>query len=520
MRNSLKKTIPLKKRTLNLLAAVMIGLPLVVAHGAELRVGFSTDAVTMDPGNHRHRETETIIRNMYDGLLTRDSKMNVVPELAESWKAIGIQTYEFTVRRGVTFHDGTPLTADDVAFTFERLITEGALGGQTSPRKDLLGPLKAVRVVDSRVVHFVFGEPWPMLPAMLPFQEVVSKRFTEKVGPAGMARQVNGTGPFRLVEWRKGDSIIMERFEDYYGGAPGVPPVGSACVDRVIFKIISYNESRVAALLAGDVDIINDVPPHAIQVIENAPNTRIVRVNGVRSFFIALNNQSRPFSDLRVRQAVAHAIDKAWIIDTILRGNATPISGILSPDAFGKNRGLAEYRYDPERAKKLLAEAGYPGGVDVALDVDEASKSVAERIALQLSKVGIRTKIVVGEVVQLQEKWRTQGKPKTGDMWFTSWGNSSLDPVGIFVPTHRTSARGNSAGYGNPELDALLDAAGVELDRRKRADMYRKAEAVVNRDLPYVYLWVPRDAYGLSTRVAGWHPSPDSRINLHDVCVK
>ena len=508
------------EKTIGLLIAVTIALPLMVAHGAELRIGFSTDALTMDPGDHRDRMTETIIRNMYDGLLTRDSKMKVVPELAESWRAIDTKTYEFKLRKGVMFHDGTPLTADDIKFTFERLITEGAIGGQTSPRKGLLGPLKEVRVVDSHTVHFVLEEPWPILPAMLPFQEVVSKTFAEKVGPRGMATLVNGTGPFKLVEWRRGDSIIMKRFDHYYGGAVDIPPVGTACVDGVIFKIIPYNESRVAGLLARDVDIINDVPPHAIKVIENTPQTQIVTVNGTRSFFIALNNQKAPFNNIKVRRAVAHAINRELIIDTILHGNATPISGILSPDAFGKNKRLAEYNYDPERAKKLLAGAGYFDGIDVTLDVNEAFEDVAEAIGFQLNKVGIRTKIVVGEPGQLRKKWRTQGKPKTGDMWFTSWGNSSLDPVGIFVPTHRTNDRGNSAGYANPELDALLDAAGAEIDRTKRAEMYAKAEAMVNRDLPYVYLWVPMDVYGLSTRVVGWQPSPDSRINLHDICLE
>jgi peptide/nickel transport system substrate-binding protein len=508
------------KRIISFLTAVTIALPLVVAHGGELRVGFSMDALTMDPGNHRGRETETIIRNMYDGLLTRGAKMNVVPELAESWKAIDVTTYEFKLRKGVTFHNGTPLTADDIKFTFERLITEGAIGGETSPRKGLLGPLKEVGIVDSHTVHFILEEPWPSLPAMLPFQEVVSKAFVEKVGPRGMATQVNGTGPFKLLRWIKDDSIIIERFDDYYGGATDIPPVGKACVDRVIFKIIPYNESRVAGLLAGDVDIINDVPAHSIKVIENKPNARILTVNGTRSFFIALNNQKAPFNNIKVRQAVAHAINKELIIDSLLRGDATPISGILSPDAFDKNRKLPKYHYDPEKAKEFLNYAGHPDGIDVALDVDEAFKDVAEAIALQLNQVGIRTKIVVGELGQLRKKWRTQGKPKTGDMWFTSWGNSSLDPVGIFVPTHRTNDRGNSAGYANLKLDALLHAAGVELDRAKRAEMYARAEAMVNRDLPYIYLWVPRDVYGLSTRVVGWQPSPDSRINLHDVCVK
>jgi peptide/nickel transport system substrate-binding protein len=119
----------------------------------------------------------------------------------------------------------------------------------------------------------------------------------------------------------------------------------------------------------------------------------------------------------------------------------------------------------------------------------------------------------------LTQKWRTEGGPKEGDMYLSSWGNSSLDPFDIFVPTHRTNDRGNSAGYANPELDALLDEAGVEIDRERRAELYQQAEAIVNAEVPYVYLWVPQDIYGVSTRLSNWSPSPDSRINLHDACL-
>jgi peptide/nickel transport system substrate-binding protein len=242
-------------------------------------------------------------------------------------------------------------------------------------------------------------------------------------------------------------------------------------------------------------------------------------VNGTRSFFIAMNMQGEIFDDPKVRQAAAHAIDRDLLIDKILAGNAVSISGILSPDAFGSSE-LPAYSYDPEKSKALLAEAGFPDGIDVTMDVEGAFKDTAEAVASLLTKAGIRTTVAVGEGAQLTEKWRTQGKPKTGDMYFTSWGNGSLDPFDIFTPTHRTNDRGNSAGYANPQLDAILDAAAVELDVAKRAAMYREAELMINADLPYVYLWVPQDIYGVSKRLKGWKPSADSRINLHDACVE
>ncbi|MCA1243424.1 ABC transporter substrate-binding protein [Stappia stellulata] len=500
--------------------AAALGVSLSAVQASELRVGFTLDAMTLDPANHRNRETETIIRNMYDGLVTRDGDMKVVPEIAESYELVSPTVYDFRIRDGITFHDGSPLTAEDVRFTLERLTAEGAMGdGQTSPRKSLLGPVESIEVRDGNTVRITLSEPWPILPAMLPFQEIVSKAFVEKVGTEGLATQVNGAGPFKLVDWRKGDAIIMERFEGYYGGAPSIEPVGKACVERAIFKIIPESASRVAALLSGDVDIINELPPFSVEQVKNNPGTDVMTVNGTRSFFVAMNMEGELFSNPKVRQAAAHAIDKDLIIDRILGGNAARIEGILSPDAFAASTDLPVYEYDPEKARALLAEAGYPDGVEVTMDTVGAYKDIAEAVASLLTKGGFNTRVAVGEGAQMTQKWRTKGGPKSGDMYFTSWGNGSLDPFDIFTPTHRTNDRGNSAGYSNPEVDRLLDEAAVELDTEKRAALYRKAEQIVNAELPYLYLWVPQDIYGVSKRLKGWRPSADSRINLHDACV-
>lgn len=486
----------------------------------ELRIGFARDADTLDPGNHRNRETETIIRNMYDGVLTRDSSMVIHPEIAESYQQVSPTEYDFVIRDGIKFHDGTDLTVEDVKFTLERLFEQGGMGnGQTSPRQSLLGPMESVEILDSNTLRVHLSEPWPLLPAMLPFQEVVSKDFVEKVGSDGMASQVNGTGPFELVRWNRGESIVMERFDDYYGGAEGIAPADVACVERAIFRVIPESSSRVAALLAGDVHIISELPTFSVNQVRNNADTDVMAVNGTRSFFIAMNNESELFSDIRVRKALAHALDKELIVDRILDGFATPIDGILSPEAFGKNRDLPSFEYDPDKARQLLAEAGYPDGIEITLDVEGAYRDTAEAIGSVLSKSGITTNVSVSEGAILTQKWRTEGEEKSGDLYMTSWGNGSLDPHGIFVPTHRTNDRGNSAGYANPEVDDLLDRAAVEVDTEKRAGMYQQAEAIAAADVPYIYLWVPQDLYGVSKRLSGWSPSPDSRINLHDACL-
>lgn len=496
------------------LGTSLIALFAMSVQAADIRVGFGLDALTLDPGNHRSRETETILRNMYDGLLTRDSKMKVVPELVSSWKQIDPTNYEFKLKQGVKFHSGDEMTAEDVKFTFDRIIKKNMIDGKSSPRAGLLGPMKEVTVVDKYTVRFTLESPWAILPSMLPFQEVVSKAFVQKVGDAAMATQVNGTGPFKLVEWRRGDSITMERFAGYYGGAADIPPVGPAKAERVIFKIIPENSSRVAALLAGDVDIATELPAHMMKQIESSTNAVVMKVRGTRTFFVSLNNTKPPFNNPLVRQAANHALDKKLLIARILQGTATPVNGVLSPDAFGFDASLKTYDYSPALAKKLLAQAGFPNGIDVTLDVEGSFAETAQAIGSLLTKVGIRTKVVVGEGTVLKSKWLTD-KNKTGDMWMTSWGNGSLDPEDIFAPTLRTNDRGNSAGYSSGVVDGLLSAASTETDAAKRADMFVKAQKQVNADAPWIFLWVPEDVYGVSKRLKGWQPSADSRINLH-----
>ncbi len=438
------------RRTL-LPALAAVALHWIPAHAADLKVGFTVDAVTLDPGNYRSRDTETLLRLMYDGLATHDRQMKVVSGLASGWHARDPLTYDFTLRNDVKLHGGGTLTADDVVFTFTRLMTAGAINGQTSPRKDLLGPLKSVEKIDDTTVRFTLSQPWPVFPAMLTFQEVMPKAFADKVGAAGLATQEDGTGPFKLVQWRRGEQFVLERFPGYFGG-------GAACIDHLIVKVIPENASRVAALLAGDVDIINELPVDAIRQVEANPSTKVASVNGTRTFFVSLNNTRPPFNDARVRQAANYALNKQVIIDRILRGHAVALNGVMSPDAFGFNPALPSYGYDVAKAQALLAEAGHADGIDVTLDTDGAGKDMAEAIAALLTQAGIRTKVAVGEATQVRAKWLAKG-PHDGDMWLSSWGNGSLDPIDIFNPTLHTGGSGNSSGYSSPEVDKLLDAA-------------------------------------------------------------
>ncbi|HEY8530720.1 MAG TPA: ABC transporter substrate-binding protein, partial [Limnochorda sp.] len=263
-------------------AATLLALTLPAQADAPLDtlvVGIDEDAITLDPMNFRHRQTETILRNIYDGLVTRTPDMEIVPELAESWEQVDDTTWLFYLRRGVTFHDGTPFTAEDAAYSINRTVKDGAMGGQTSPRQGLLGNVIGAEAVDEYTLKIVTNGPWPALLAFLPFHLMVPAETGD-----GMIETPIGTGPFRFVEWQRGQRVVLERYDEYYGGSPEIPPVGPAQVKRVIFQALPEPASRLAALRAGEIDIMVDVPVDQIGAIEADPNLQLMAVNGTRSF--------------------------------------------------------------------------------------------------------------------------------------------------------------------------------------------------------------------------------------------
>lgn len=331
-----------------------------LSRGDTLVVALRTNAIiTLDPAMHRDRETETVIRNIFDGLVTRTHGSDVVPELAESWRQVSPTTYVFTLRRGVRFHNGDPLTPEDVVYTFERILREGAIGGQTSPRRGLLGPLERVEKVTETQVRFVLSAPFPpFLQALVHFQ-IVPRRYIQQVGDRVFAERPIGTGPFRFVRGRLDSDILLERFALYYGGSPDIPPVGPARLRRAVFRMMPEPSTRIAALLAGEVHIVQAVPPDLLGRLENNPRVQVKVAEGTRVYMIELNNKRPPFNDVRVRQALNYAINWDEILRSIYRGYGQRLATAFLPSGFGYDPTLRPYPYDPQRARQLLREAGY-----------------------------------------------------------------------------------------------------------------------------------------------------------------
>ncbi len=317
-------------------------------------IGMRTNAIlTLDPAMFRDRETEAVLRNIFDSLVKRTLEGEVVPNVASAWRVIDDTTFEFDLVEGITFSNGEPLTSDDVVFTFQRIITEGAIDGQTSPRAGLLGPLNRVEAVDDHSVRFYYNATFPqelLMQALVHFQ-IVPHDYINEVGVARFTEQPIGSGPFTFAGGTLDGQVTLQRNGSYWAGAPQL--------QTVVFRMMPEPSTRVAALLSGEVHIIQAVPPDLVDRIANVPNVAVHTAPGTRAYAIELNNASPPFDDVRVRQALNYAIDWDSILTNIYQGYADRLATAFLPSGFGYNPDLAPYPYDPDRARELLREAGY-----------------------------------------------------------------------------------------------------------------------------------------------------------------
>ncbi len=502
-----------------------------------LIVGLASAPVSLDPADYRHRTTETVIRNMFDGLVTRDTRSGVHLELAEEMTWLDDTTLEVKLRQGVKFHDGTEMTADDVVFTFNRIIQENAIEypePHTSPRKGLIAPLESIEKVDDYTVRMHFSGPWPPAMQLLVHQQIVPKAYLEEVGTKGFIEHPIGTGPFKFVSAKPGlEEIVMERFDDYYGGAPDLEPVGPACVERVVFRVIPEASTRVAALLAGEVDIIQAVPPELVDTLAQTPGIQVKTAPGTRPIWMEMNVNKAPFDDVRVRQALNYAVDKDLIVEEIYGGRAVVLPGPLSPFNNFVNKKLKPYPYDPDKALALLEEAGWTdsdgdGILDkngqpfaFTIDTEERFRSLAEALADQFRAIGIDATVRFWEYGVIKPQLLAGERMA----FLRDWGDSAFDPVGHFEAKWHgyvegsPYGRGNFSGYNNERVNELIKLGETTADVEERRKIYDEAQEIVYEEAPAVFLILPEVAEAASERVQNWEPASDSRINLHDVCL-
>jgi peptide/nickel transport system substrate-binding protein len=503
-----------------------------------LIVGIDSAPQTLDTADYSHRQTETVLRNMFDGLVTRDTRSGVHLEIAEEMNWIDDLTLEVKLRQGVTFHDGTELTSDDVVYTYMRIITENAIEfpePHSSPRKGFVGSLESIEKVDDYTVKMHFGAPFPPYEQLFVHNQIVPMKYLDEVGTQGFVENPIGTGPFKFVSAQPGlTEIVMERYDGYYGGSPDLEPVGEACVQNVVFRVIPEASTRVAALLAGEVDIIQAVPPELVDTLAQTPGVQVKSAPGTRPMWAQLNVSQPPFDDVKVRQALNYAVDKQLIVDAIYGGRAVAIPGPLSPFNNFVNKSLEPYAYDPDLALSLLEEAGFSdsdedGILDkngqpfsFTIDTVETYSELSEAVASQLRTLGIDASVRVWEYGVVKPQLYACERSS----WLRGWGDSAFDPVGHFEATWHTYeegvptyGRGNFGCYSNERVDELIKQGESTADAAERQTIYDEAQQIIYDEAPAIFLILFDAAEAASESVTNWEPASDGRVNLHDVCI-
>jgi peptide/nickel transport system substrate-binding protein len=475
----------------------------------EIVVGLGAEPRTMLAVTIVDWTTNAQLEHIYDRLLDRDAKsLKPKPMLATGWKIVNDTTWEFTLRKGVKFHNGEPFDAQSVKATMEYLQDPNTKSHYAAYWK----LVKEVQVVDPYTVRFVTEKPWPSLidRASLTDFLVMPAKALKELGPAKLGEKPIGTGPFKFVEWRRDERLVVERNPDYWAGP--------ADVSRVTFRFIPEFSARMAALLSGEIDVMKDVPPHAVDAIERSGRAKIRAAVSSRINYLALVNlKPGPMQDLRVRRAINHAVDVDELIAQVLKGRASRICGPLSP----ANIDFAKvdcYKYDPSRAQALFKDAGLdPKTLTLTLDTPSGryplDKDVSLAIGAQLQRLGIKTNVVVNEWGTHLDKIKNRN---TGDMFFLGWGPSVFGQ-GVIEPLFQASQ--TYASYGNNKaIDEEIGKTISIVDPKGRAAAYAKVAQMIRDEAPWVPLWQQHDLYGVAQTVE-WTPRADEKVWMYDAKV-
>ncbi len=467
-----------------------------------ITIAQASDAQTMDPGRHTHFPTANVLFHIFDALVTVDEDGRFQPALAESWSNPNPLTWQFKLRRGVRFHNGEEFNADAVKFSFDRVLNREF----RSPMLARISHIRSVDVVDPFTVNFTTAAPFPtMLFSVVEASFaalIMPPRYARETAPEVLARQPVGTGPYRFVEWRRDDRVVLEANPDYWGGAPRIR--------RAVWRPISETRTRIAELRSGGVDLAGDIPPEEVAGLNRAP-TKVVDVASDALFFFAFETlRPSPLQDRRVRQAMHYAIDVDAIQRAIMGGYGRRIAVTLPRTAFGYPQDMQPYPYDPARARALLAEAGHANGFALPLTARQGrylkDREVMEACFGYLSRVGIRV-----EARYLEQSVWAQVSERRGREGLIFGGWSGMDADLVWYPLLYTGQF--QSYYSNPQLDALLDRGRSSVDQDERLRIYRQAAEIIKDDAPLLPLFQPPLIYGLNARL-NWRPRTDTMINL------
>ncbi len=486
-----------------LAATAIAGAPAAAGKPAPkgtLTIAMARIIETLDPPLSLSVGNWSVSMTMFDSLVTIGPDGKVQPMLATKWEILDPLTWRFTLRRGVKFHDGQPFTSAAVKFSLDRIVdpaTKARQVGYWQSYDRTETPDDSTAIIKTKVP---VGNLLSNLAVTMIVPPTLSRPLTEK--PIG-------TGPFKFVEWVVDDHLTVQANADYWQGPPKV--------ERIIFRSIKEQTTRFSALLAGQVDLIDQILPEQIDRAKATPGITIIRqpTSFIRQLW--LSGGRPPFDNNKVRQAFKHAIDTKTIVDDIMQGNAEIVDGCLGKTVFGYTK-QARSPHDPAKAKALLAEAGYKDGFSVDLkfgaDLYPKQKEIAETIAAQLGQVGIRAKVMP----QDQALWVEELLALKWDMEIVGAASPAGDGDD---PLRRLwHSRNKRLTWSSPELDRLLLDQQAEVDPAKRQAIFGNICRLLYEEGPVVYLLNDVEIYGVNARVTGFVSSPDQIIRLYQVGVK
>ena len=468
-----------------LVCLALAAAPAAARDAGTLVVVQEAEPVGLDLMQSSIQTTMSVCYNIHDTLFHPQEDATVLPALAEKWEKVDDLTWKITLRKDAVFHNGEPVNAAAVKFSYDRINKEEL----KSPNKGKLSAFTELTVIDDHTFTIKTEQPYaPGLYMLGYYLPIVPPKYIQEVGDEKYNTDPVGSGPYRLKKWARGDEIVLEAFDKYYGPKPAYK--------TVIFKANPEEASRIAALETGEADVISGVPVHQRKKIVESGKAYLTPQMGVMPY-VGINTYEAPFDDVRVRQAVNYAIDKALINKALFDGKAIICAGPISPRTFGHSPNLKPYPYDPAKAKALLKEAGHAGGIDVRLAYPTYMSQIqeqAEAIAANMTKAGFRVTLEPFERAVMWERYK--GKQH---QLYIYWWDDAPEPDRYMYSLFNSTSR--DYYYKNPAVDELLDKGRTIMDRTQRAKVYAQIDEMLYKDCPWAYLYVVPEVFGVAKNV-------------------
>ena len=466
-----------------------------------LSIDLPGQPANLDPHVQWDTDSYGVYRNIYDNLVTREPGGKIVGQVASAWAYASPTQIDFTIRADIKFHDGTPLTVDDVVYSVKR-ITDPAF---KSPQLSQFDSIVGAEVVGPNLVRLTTAKPYPVLLAQLVKLSIIPKAYVEKVGQEKFNLEPVGSGPYKFVSWQRGVRVTLEANDTYWRGKPAIR--------QVTFQNVPDEATRIADLQSGRADLIRFISPDNAKLLNTDAKLKVLPVATERIGYMFINAQFGPTQDVRVRRAIAHAIDRKLIVEALYAGYGTPIGIVLTPANFGYIADIPVYPFDPAKAKALIKEAGAEGA-EIAFTTSPAyDQRLVQALQQMIQEVGLKVTIRHSDHPTFLK--RRQGNPdEAGSISTGLWSCGCQDADGVINPLFRTGS--TWAKYSNPKFDAAVDAARATIDENERLKHYREAFTILHEDVPGLGLFQFSAIYAARKEVQ-WQPSANEAFFVYEM---